>query len=109
MGNAIDIHLGARLRRTREFRGLSQRELALALGLTAESLDRIERGATRLAATVLFAAGQRLGVDPSFFFRGLKGVETEPAVRKDNVVAFRPRHARPGVAGVGERPPKFYT
>jgi len=113
MSKNIDIHVGSRLRRTREFRGLSQRELALALRLTVERLDAFERGAARLSASVLFAASQRLGVDGSFFFKGLKGFEdagreaiaAEPSGRNGNVYAFPSSRARLGPASAGETPP----
>jgi len=99
MVDHIDVHIGSRLRRTRQFRGLSQKQLAQALGLSVQSLDNFERGVTRLTAAVMSAAARRLNVDASFFFKGLKvaesvagdRVEAEPSVRKDNVYLFRPR------------------
>ncbi len=72
MVDTREFHPGSRLRRTREFRGLEQRDLARMLGLGVENLDRLERGAARLEGAILFAAGKALRVDPSFFFKRLK-------------------------------------
>jgi transcriptional regulator with XRE-family HTH domain len=85
MVNTVEIHVGSRLRRTREFRGMEQRDLARTLGLGVDGLDRLERGAARLAGPVLFAAGRALCVDPSFFFKGLKGFAGSRPVALDGV------------------------
>jgi len=55
---------------------MTQQDLARALGLTVDGLDRLERGVARLAGLALVAAGRRLRVNPGFFFNGLKGFDS---------------------------------
>jgi transcriptional regulator with XRE-family HTH domain len=73
MTNAVDIHVGARVRMTREFRGVSPHVMASALGVTVPSLDRYEAGLERFAMPQLCTAAQLLSVNPAFFFQALRG------------------------------------
>jgi transcriptional regulator with XRE-family HTH domain len=62
----IDLHLGERLRTVRQQRQMSQTNLADALGITFQQVQKYERGAARL-----FDMSQVLGVSFDFFFEGL--------------------------------------
>jgi len=79
MGNRVDAHVGMRVRMTREFRGLQPADLAQALGISLDRLDRYERGVERIEARHLSTAATRLGVSASFFFAALKGLENSEA------------------------------
>ncbi|GAA3884623.1 short-chain fatty acyl-CoA regulator family protein [Saccharothrix violaceirubra] len=59
--------VGARLRRLREERALSQVDLARALGISASYLNQIERDSRPLTVPVLLRITETFGVDPSFF------------------------------------------
>lgn len=61
------LYAGARLRRLREERGLSQVELARTLAISASYLNQIEHDARPLTVTVLVRLTEEFGVDPSFF------------------------------------------
>ncbi len=69
--DAVDGHIGQRLRERRRALGLSQAELAARLGFTAPQINRYEHGTTRLSAAGLWRAAQVLGVLPGYFFDGL--------------------------------------
>jgi len=47
--NALDVALGAKIRTRRERLGASQRLLAEAIGITAQQIDKYERGANRVS------------------------------------------------------------
>lgn len=85
---SVDVHVGARVRMTREFRGSSRESLAAAVGMPVEQLERCEQGAQRFSSRDLLAVARRLGVKAPFFFNGLPGrevaheVELSPRVSK---------------------------
>ncbi len=49
----IDIAVGARIRLLRKVRGLSQQALAEAAGVTFQQIQKYERGANRVSASML--------------------------------------------------------
>ncbi|MBI3516492.1 MAG: helix-turn-helix transcriptional regulator [Proteobacteria bacterium] len=69
--DAVDSHIGQRLRERRRQLGLSQAALAARMGFTAPQINRYEHGTTRLSAAGLWRAGKVLGVPPGYFFAGL--------------------------------------
>lgn len=66
----IDIHVGMRLRSRRTFLGFSQGELAKAVNLTFQQVQKYENGHNRISASRLFHIAKFLGVPVSFFFEG---------------------------------------
>jgi transcriptional regulator with XRE-family HTH domain len=58
----VELAIGARLRARRRQLGLSQSNLADALGVSFQQVQKYERGANRIAASTLVAAAQALGV-----------------------------------------------
>ncbi|QXM25786.1 helix-turn-helix domain-containing protein [Elioraea tepida] len=75
---AIDRHVGARIRERRLMLGLSQQELAEAIGVTYQQAHKYERGLNRIAAGRLYEIAHALGVPISWFFDGLDS-DQEPA------------------------------
>lgn len=67
----IDIHVGARVRTRRNVLSMSQMELAKALGLTFQQIQKYERGTNRISASKLFQTAVALHVPVSYFFEGL--------------------------------------
>lgn len=64
----VDTHVGARLRLRRTLMGLSQTELARAVGLTFQQVQKYESGANRISASRLYHIAEALDVPVSFFF-----------------------------------------
>lgn len=75
---AVDRHVGARIRERRLMLGLSQQQLADAIGVTYQQAHKYERGLNRIAAGRLYEISQVLGVPISWFFDGI-GPGREPA------------------------------
>ena len=67
----IDIHVGARVRLRRQLLGMSQKDLAAALGITFQQVQKFERGMNRIAAGRLHDMSCALDVPISFFFDAL--------------------------------------
>lgn len=74
--NEVDMFVGQRLRELRMLAGLSQSDVAAALGLTFQQLQKYERGFNRVSSSRLFKLGQFFRVPVSVFFEGL---ENRPA------------------------------
>jgi transcriptional regulator with XRE-family HTH domain len=71
MANDIDLHLGKRLRRRRRLLGLTQQQLAMAVGVRFQQIQKYECGANRISAARLWQLSEALEVQVSYFFDGL--------------------------------------
>jgi transcriptional regulator with XRE-family HTH domain len=58
----IDVEVGLNLRRARLARGYSQTELGVALGISFQQIQKYERGANRVSASMLVKAARFLNV-----------------------------------------------
>jgi transcriptional regulator with XRE-family HTH domain len=85
----IELGIGARLRTRRRQLGLSQGELAEALGVSFQQVQKYERGANRVAASTLLAAAQALSTTVGWL------VGEESSGRDDDDDVFRAL-AKPG-------------
>lgn len=86
--NAVDVHVGNRLRVRRMLAGLTQEELAAAAGITFQQVQKYEKGANRISASRLYAFANVLKVRVGWFFEDMG----DPA-------------GVPQVAGLAEDPP----
>jgi transcriptional regulator with XRE-family HTH domain len=68
--NAIDVHIGQKIRARRVHLGMSQGTLADALGLTFQQVQKYEKGVNRVGGSRLQHISDALGVSPSHFFNG---------------------------------------
>jgi len=67
----VDIHVGSRIRVRRRMAGLTQDDLARALDLTFQQIQKYERGSNRVSASKLFGIAAVLQAPVSYFFEGL--------------------------------------
>ena len=74
----IDKHVGARVRTRRTLIGMTQRQLAKALGLTYQQIQKYEDGRNRIGASRLHQIASILEVPLPFFFQGMARPDTEP-------------------------------
>ena len=68
--NLTDEHVGARVRMRRKMLGMSQTQLADALGITYQQVQKNERGTNRIGASRLQQISHILQVPVAFFFEG---------------------------------------
>ena len=66
--NAVDMHVGKRVRLRRTLLGMSQEQLAASLNITFQQVQKYERGANRISASRLWDISQILDVEIRYFF-----------------------------------------
>lgn len=67
----IDSHVGLRLRLRRLELGMTQDSLATMLGITAQQVQKYERGANRIGSGRLLQIATILDVPVGYFFHGV--------------------------------------
>jgi len=67
----IDMHVGQRVRARRLELGMSQIQLAGALGVSFQQIQKNERASNRMGQGRIYRAAVALGVPVSYFFDGL--------------------------------------
>lgn len=68
---AINRHIGDRLRILRKKRGLSQADLGAVLDVSFQQMGNYEKGKDRISAGALFLLARFLETSPAAFFEGL--------------------------------------
>jgi transcriptional regulator with XRE-family HTH domain len=69
--NPVDIHVGRRVRMRRLMLDLSQTQIAHALGVKFQQVQKYEKGTNRISVSRLLHISQILQVPIPFFFEGL--------------------------------------
>lgn len=80
MPHPIDIHVGQRIRARRTTLKFSQSDLADAVGVKFQQVQKYETGANRVSASRLWDMADKLGVSIAFFFEGLNGAKANDLV-----------------------------
>ena len=86
MKHPVDVHVGKRIRQRRWMNGTTQQQLAEAVGIKFQQIQKYETGMNRVSASRLWDIAHSLGVTISFFFDGLDQ-EAAPAVAGADVPA----------------------
>ena len=84
--NTVDTYVGQRIRDKRNERGMSQTEVANAIGVTFQQVQKYERGTNRVGASRLFDLSRILSVPIQYFFAGLNTQSTPIEKEDDNVI-----------------------
>ena len=66
----VDVFVGQRLRQRRISLGITQEDMANALGLSFQQVQKYEKGTNRVSASRLYELAQVLDVPVQFFFDG---------------------------------------
>jgi transcriptional regulator with XRE-family HTH domain len=90
---AVDQHVGARMRAARLNAGKSQTDVAEALGLTFQQVQKYEKGANRISAGKLHELSRLFNTPVQFFFDGIAGAvsrrgNSKGAVALDPLTCF---------------------
>ena len=75
---AVDHHVGARIRERRIMLGLAQQQLADLIGVTYQQAHKYERGINRVSAGRLFEIARVLSVPVGYFYEGLDAEAAPP-------------------------------
>jgi transcriptional regulator with XRE-family HTH domain len=89
--NAVDQHVGQRVRAQRLLKGISQQALAGALNLTFQQVQKYERGVNRIGAGRLSQIAAVLGTSIGFFYEGAPragGPKSEDEARMTRLTGF---------------------
>ncbi|MBU2359592.1 helix-turn-helix domain-containing protein [Loktanella sp. M215] len=79
MKHEVDVHVGKRIRQRRWMNGTTQQQLAEAVGIKFQQIQKYETGMNRVSASRLWDIANVLGVPVAFFFEGLESdVVTAP-------------------------------
>ena len=96
---SLDIHFGEKLRARRMMMApkVSQSELANALGVTFQQVQKYEKGVNRLSAAMMVRIAEVLNVDVQYFFdelptgaKNYREIKT-PALVEMSLIAHGPR------------------
>ncbi|MET3665945.1 helix-turn-helix transcriptional regulator [Caulobacter sp. 1776] len=71
----VDAHVGARIRVLRKLKGVSQEQLADALSLTFQQVQKYENGTNRISASKMWQVATFLKVTPNYFFEDLAALQ----------------------------------
>lgn len=77
--DAVDAHVGDRLRLRRQILGWSQDKLASKTNLSFQMIQRYESGEARIAASRLFQFSRLLEVPVDYFFESILGFIPSPS------------------------------
>ncbi len=73
MKHPVDVHVGKRIRQRRWMSGVTQQQLAEAVGIKFQQIQKYETGMNRVSASRLWDIAEALDVPVNFFFEGLEG------------------------------------
>ncbi len=71
MKHPVDVHVGKRIRHRRWMSGTTQQQLAEAVGIKFQQIQKYETGMNRVSASRLWDIANVLNVNVSFFFEGI--------------------------------------
>lgn len=94
--NAIDIHVGSRIRQRRGMLGISQEKLGEGLGITFQQVQKYEKGTNRVGASRLQHIAELLNVPIPFFFEGSPSTSDQGEIVPDSITEFI--NSREGIA-----------
>jgi len=80
MTHPVDLHVGKRIRHRRWLVGMTQQQLAEAVGIKFQQIQKYETGANRVSASRLWDIADALNVEISFFFEGLGKEDEMPKI-----------------------------
>ena len=78
MKHPVDVHVGKRIRQRRWMNGTTQQQLAEAVGIKFQQIQKYETGMNRVSASRLWDIANVLTVPVSFFFEGLDASAAQP-------------------------------
>ena len=78
MAHPVDQHVGQQMRHRRWMIGMTQQQLADAVGIRFQQIQKYETGANRVSASRLWDIAAAMDVSVGFFFEGLNTAEDGP-------------------------------
>jgi len=98
----VDAYVGSRVRLRRSALGLSQDQLAAAIGLSFQQVQKYERGVNRIGASRLYEMGKVLQIPISYFFEDFEDLglaestpysyQADPVLKRETLELMRAYH-----------------
>jgi transcriptional regulator with XRE-family HTH domain len=79
--NPTDLHVGKQIRQKRWLLGMTQQQLAQAVGIRFQQVQKYESGANRVSASRLWDLARALNSPVTFFFEGLEVADSNGATK----------------------------
>ena len=101
MTHLVDSHVGQKIRQRRWMVGMTQQQLAEAVGIKFQQIQKYETGMNRVSASRLWDISRALGVTASYFFEGLNenaeevSAEDQVLKQKETLELLRSYYAIP--------------
>jgi transcriptional regulator with XRE-family HTH domain len=83
---AVDVHIGARVRLRRQQIRQSQEGLADAIGLTFQQVQKYERAANRISCSMLAKIARAQNTPISWYWEGVEGLEGQVPEEQDRMI-----------------------
>ncbi len=87
MKHPVDAHVGKRIRHRRWMLGMTQQQLADAVGIKFQQIQKYETGMNRVSASRLWNIAETLGVGISFFFEGIDDASEAGSAANTDIMA----------------------
>ncbi len=99
MPHLVDVHVGKKIRQRRWMIGMTQQQLADAVGIKFQQIQKYETGMNRVSASRLWDIASTLDVGIDYFFEGLDRSEPtesiDPLANKEAMELIRAYYAIP--------------
>lgn len=99
MKHHVDVHVGQRIRQRRWAIGMTQQQLADAVGIKFQQIQKYETGMNRVSASRLWDIAVAMQVPVAYFFEGLgeqpQSDELDPLTGKEALQLVRAYYSIP--------------
>ena len=99
MKHHVDVHVGQRIRQRRWAIGMTQQQLADAVGIKFQQIQKYETGMNRVSASRLWDIAVAMQVPVAYFFEGLgeqpQPEELDPLAAKEALQLVRAYYSIP--------------
>lgn len=85
MKHPVDVFVGKRVRQQRWLIGMTQQQLADAVGIKFQQIQKYETGMNRISASRLWDISRTMNVPIAYFFDGIEGKGAGPHDDRDTL------------------------
>lgn len=83
--DAVDLHVGERIKALRRALGQTQADLAKGCGIAPQQIDKYESGQNRVSCSRLVQIAQAQAVSPASYFEGIELLQREASSASETV------------------------
>ncbi len=86
--DAVDTHVGKKIKNRRIMLGMSQQELGDAIGVSIQQIQKYEKATNRVSSGKLYNFASYLNVPILYFFEGYEADDAKELVTSENVESY---------------------